>query len=97
MGSTAGKVLFLLSSLLVVGMTIALNAQPRWFTGSEKAVFLAMAVIGCSGMMAYFRGVTVRTLVAWLGFVIAAALVYAYYGGGGGDPFALLHRLAATF
>ena len=97
MGSTAGKVLFLLASLLVVGMTIALNAQPRWFVGSEKAIFLATAVIGCSGMVAYFRGVTVRTLVAWLGLVIAAALVYAYYGGGGGDPFALLHRLAATF
>ena len=96
MGSTGGKVLFVLASLLVVGMTIALNAQPRWFAGSEKAVFLAMAVIGCSGMVAYFRGVTVRTMVVWLGLMVAAAVIYSVYGGGG-DAFALLHRLATTF
>jgi hypothetical protein len=96
MGSTAGKVVFLLTSVLVVAFTIALNAQPRWFAGSEKAVFLAMVVVGCSGMVAYFRGVTVRTMVVWLGLVIAAAVIYGVYGGSG-DPFALLHRLAATF
>lgn len=95
MGSTPGKVLFLLASLFVVAMAIALNAQPKWFIGSEKAVFLAMTVIGCGGMAAYFIGATVRTMVLSLGLAIGAAVMYGVYGGSG-DPFALLHRLTAT-
>ena len=96
MGSSLGKAVFVVAALLVVGICIAVDADPRLFLGREKAVFLAMAVIAVTGMSAYFVGVTARTMVLSLGLIAVAVAIFAVYRGSG-DPFALLHRLMGSY
>jgi Na+-transporting NADH:ubiquinone oxidoreductase subunit NqrD len=96
MGSIAGKVFFAITALVVVGICVALNADPHLFAGKEKAVFLLMTVIAITGMSAYFVGVTTRTMVLSLGLIAGSVAIYAVYTGSG-DPLALFHRLAAGY
>ncbi len=96
MGSTAGKAVFAIAALMVVGICVLLNADPHLFAGKEKAVFLLMTVIAVTGMSAYFVGVSTRTMVVSLGLIAGSVAIYAVYSGSG-DPFALLHRLTAGY
>ncbi len=92
MGSTAGKSLFLLATLVVVAFAIAIAADPKLFAGNEKLALLAVAVLAGFGVSAYFIGLRTRTFVITIGLTIVAYFIYVM-AGGGGDPLVLLHRL----